>query len=155
AAVIADSGAVLALAAERSAAALGTLGVPVLCLDEIDFDAGLDLGPALPRSLDPASLAYVIYTSGSTGVPKGVAVEHRQLAHYLARILERLALSRQGGRGPSFAAVSTFAADLGYTALFPGLAGGCFHWIGRGLAADPVGLAAYLAQREIDCLKIV
>src|SRR6185295_19764443 len=36
AAVIADSGAVLALAAERSAAALGTLGVPVLCLDEID-----------------------------------------------------------------------------------------------------------------------
>ncbi len=34
-----------------------------------------------PRlSLSPASLAYVIYTSGSTGQPKGVMIEHRQVA---------------------------------------------------------------------------
>ncbi|MCP1462694.1 non-ribosomal peptide synthetase [Pseudomonas sp. S3E17] len=30
--------------------------------------------------LDPHNLAYVIYTSGSTGQPKGVMVEHRQVA---------------------------------------------------------------------------
>ena len=30
--------------------------------------------------LTPAALAYVIYTSGSTGVPKGVMVEHAQVA---------------------------------------------------------------------------
>jgi len=29
---------------------------------------------------DPFSLAYVIYTSGTTGVPKGVMVEHRNVA---------------------------------------------------------------------------
>jgi len=34
-----------------------------------------------PRvALNPASLAYVIYTSGSTGQPKGVMIEHRQVA---------------------------------------------------------------------------
>ncbi|AYF48306.1 amino acid adenylation domain-containing protein [Pseudomonas fluorescens] len=34
-----------------------------------------------PRiTLSPASLAYVIYTSGSTGQPKGVMIEHRQVA---------------------------------------------------------------------------
>ncbi|MCS4251622.1 non-ribosomal peptide synthetase [Pseudomonas sp. BIGb0164] len=34
-----------------------------------------------PRvSVSPANLAYVIYTSGSTGQPKGVMIEHRQVA---------------------------------------------------------------------------
>ncbi|PRA33141.1 non-ribosomal peptide synthetase [Pseudomonas poae] len=34
-----------------------------------------------PRlNLSPAHLAYVIYTSGSTGQPKGVMIEHRQVA---------------------------------------------------------------------------
>ena len=34
-----------------------------------------------PRvNLSPANLAYVIYTSGSTGQPKGVMIEHRQVA---------------------------------------------------------------------------
>ncbi|TFY88193.1 amino acid adenylation domain-containing protein [Pseudomonas nabeulensis] len=34
-----------------------------------------------PRvNLNPAHLAYVIYTSGSTGQPKGVMIEHRQVA---------------------------------------------------------------------------
>ncbi|HCT07570.1 MAG TPA: non-ribosomal peptide synthetase, partial [Pseudomonas sp.] len=34
-----------------------------------------------PRvNVSPANLAYVIYTSGSTGQPKGVMIEHRQVA---------------------------------------------------------------------------
>ncbi|MFZ5975058.1 MAG: amino acid adenylation domain-containing protein, partial [Bacillota bacterium] len=31
----------------------------------------------------PGDLAYVIYTSGSTGAPKGVAIEHHSIVHFL------------------------------------------------------------------------
>lgn len=98
------------------------------------------------------NLAYVIYTSGSTGTPKGVAIEHRQLLNYLYAIQERLNLPS----GASFATVSTFAADLGNTAIFPALcSGGCLHIVSQERATDPEALAQYFRRHSIDCLKIV
>ncbi|AFZ11269.1 amino acid adenylation domain protein [Crinalium epipsammum PCC 9333] len=98
------------------------------------------------------NLAYVIYTSGSTGKPKGVAVEHQQILNYLYGILPRLDLAV----GSSFAMVSTFAADLGNTAIFPALStGSCLHIISQNVASDPETLAAYFEHHSIDCLKIV
>lgn len=38
----------------------------------------------LPATLAPERLAYVIYTSGTTGKPKGVMVEHRNIANLVA-----------------------------------------------------------------------
>jgi natural product biosynthesis luciferase-like monooxygenase protein len=38
----------------------------------------------------PTDLAYAIYTSGSTGQPKGVLVEHAQVASFFAAIDERI-----------------------------------------------------------------
>ncbi len=97
-------------------------------------------------------LAYVLFTSGSTGRPKGVAVEHRQLASYLDGVLPRLGLPA----GASFACVSTFAADLGHTAIFPALTtGGCLHLVGRERCTDPNAFRDYAAAHAIDCLKIV
>jgi amino acid adenylation domain-containing protein len=101
---------------------------------------------------EPENLAYVIYTSGSTGTPKGVGVEHRQILNYLNGIWERLNLAS----GASFAMVSTFAADLGNTALFPALCtGGCLHLISYDRAADAEALGQYFQKHPIDCLKIV
>jgi len=98
------------------------------------------------------NLAYVLFTSGSTGKPKGVTVEHRQLLNYLDAIVYRLDLAA----GASFATVSTFAADLGNTAIFPSLCtGGCLHVLSQERASDPVALADYFARYPIDCLKIV
>src|SRR6185503_6670378 len=98
------------------------------------------------------NLAYVIYTSGSTGKPKGVAIGHQQILNYLNSIQQKLDLPA----GSSFATVSTFAADLGNTVVFPALlTGGCLHVISQERASDPELLADYFTRNRIDCLKIV
>ncbi|WP_066383171.1 non-ribosomal peptide synthetase [Anabaena sp. CA = ATCC 33047] len=98
------------------------------------------------------NLAYIIYTSGSTGQPKGVAIEHRQILNYLYSIQQRLNLPKIA----SFALVSTLAADLGNTSIFPALcSGGCLHLISNERATNGEALADYFRQKPIDCLKIV
>ncbi|MBD1945566.1 amino acid adenylation domain-containing protein, partial [Coleofasciculus sp. FACHB-712] len=100
----------------------------------------------------PSNLAYVIYTSGSTGTPKGVAVEHQQLLNYVNGIINRLDLPA----GASYAIISTFAADLGHTVVFPALCtGGCLHIVSQERATDPEALTNYFQKHPIDCLKIV
>jgi amino acid adenylation domain-containing protein/non-ribosomal peptide synthase protein (TIGR01720 family) len=123
--------------------------VQVVCLDAGTTE---DISSHTTLTASSENLAYVIYTSGSTGQPKGVAVEHRQLLNYVSGILAKLNLPV----GASFATVSTFAADLGNTAIFSALCtGGCLHIISQECATDPVALADYCHHHRIDCLKIV
>ena len=99
-----------------------------------------------------ANLAYVIFTSGSTGKPKGVAVEHRQLCNYVHAINRKMGLSSCR----TFAIVSTLVADLAHTTLFTSLlSGGTLHLIPEDEAANPVALAGYFKQHQVECLKIV
>lgn len=103
-------------------------------------------------AVKPENLVYTIYTSGSTGKPKGVAVEHRQLLNYFYAINKKLNLPPDS----NYALVSTLAADLGNTVIFPSLCtGGCLHIISSETASDPQALSAYLIRHPIDCLKIV
>lgn len=124
----------------------------VVCLDA-DAHVIANESPGNPHSVvSDQNLVYVIFTSGSTGRPKGVAVEHRQLVNYINAIWEELDLPV----GSSFATVSTIAADLGNTALFPSLChGGILHLIAEERATDPDELAEYFGRNQIDCLKIV
>jgi amino acid adenylation domain-containing protein len=122
-----------------------------LCLDAGEESAAAGEPGSFDLTVLPESLAYLIYTSGSTGVPKGVAVEHRQLASYVRGIGERLALPD----GAAYAMVSTFSADLGHTVLFPSLcSGGCLHVIPTEMTLDAEALADYFGRHPIDCLKI-
>ncbi len=101
--------------------------------------------------ISPNRLAYVIFTSGSTGTPKGVGVEHRQVLNYLYGIADRLQL----GANAHYATVSTLAADLGNTAIFPALClGGCLHVLSADRIADAAAFADYCQQFPIDGLKI-
>jgi non-ribosomal peptide synthetase component F len=87
----------------------------------------------------PQNTVYVIYTSGSTGVPKGVAVSHANLVNYAHFICGKLDANAQA---LNFATVSTLAADLGNTSIFPSLiSGGCLHVIGyeTGVAGNLFG----------------
>ncbi len=147
---LADSRARLLVTTSALTAACGEVGVPIVALDGEAEAIAREPETALPP-VDPRCLAYVIFTSGSTGRPKGVGVEHRQLASYVQSILARLGPSP----GASFATVSSFAADLGYTAVFPALAsGGCLQVIAAEEAADPQRLAACFRARPVDLLKI-
>ncbi|HYH79361.1 MAG TPA: amino acid adenylation domain-containing protein, partial [Longimicrobium sp.] len=119
--------------------------------DDQDQDRADGVG-SIVRSASPDNLAYVLFTSGSTGAPKGVAVEHRQLASYVDAAIAALELEEV----ENFALVSTFAADLGHTAVFPALClGRALHVVPADAAADPGALAAAFAEGPAGALKIV
>ncbi|HEU0300193.1 MAG TPA: amino acid adenylation domain-containing protein, partial [Longimicrobium sp.] len=107
----------------------------------------------IPYSLFPipSQLAYVIYTSGSTGRPKGVMIEHRQLASYVGGVLARLDLPE----GASYATVTTLAADLGHTSVFPALCtGGALHVVTHERGGDAEAFAELMRRAPVDVLKI-
>jgi amino acid adenylation domain-containing protein len=98
----------------------------------------------------PADIAYVVFTSGTTGWPKGVAVSHGALTHYVAAVADRLEFRA----GWQHATVAAPGVDLGYTALFGALlTGGAFHALPREVILDPAEFTAYQTVNEIDCLK--
>ncbi|HEU4594976.1 MAG TPA: amino acid adenylation domain-containing protein [Pyrinomonadaceae bacterium] len=131
---------------------LPATAAPVIRLDADWVEMESESADNLQGGATPATLVYVIFTSGSTGRPKGVLVEHRQLVNYVRAVTERLGLTP----GESFATVSTFAADLGHTAIFPSLVlGGCLHLIAQERASDPSALADYFDREPVDVLKIV
>jgi len=148
--MLSDAGVKLALTQSRLAAKLPGHDAQPVYLDEFDWsDAGAPLGDTGVRA---QNLAYVIYTSGSTGQPKGVCIEHRNLVHYVRGIAERLQLEP----GMAHATVSTLAADLGNTVIFPALAtGGCLHVVAQERAESRALFAEYLRTNRIDVLKIV
>ncbi len=130
--------------------ALAASAAPVLAVEAL-LDAP-DADDADAPAVLPEQLAYLIYTSGSTGAPKGVGVAHRQLAHYTRGALARLGLPARA----SYAVVSTFAADLGLTAVFAALwSGGTLHIVEESCARTPDAFAAYMREHAVDCLKIV
>ncbi|HLL48001.1 MAG TPA: amino acid adenylation domain-containing protein, partial [Longimicrobiaceae bacterium] len=150
--VVRDAGAPLLLTVDSLAPDLPGTPVSVLRLDADREQIAAESPQRPPRTATPDDLAYLIYTSGSTGTPKGVMVEHRELAAYVLGVRERLELDE----ARSFALVSTPAADLGHTVLFPPLvSGGCLHPVPQELAADGAALAAYFRRHPVDCLKIV
>jgi amino acid adenylation domain-containing protein len=115
-------------------------------------DSQLDIlsTPAEPpcQSIRPEDLGYVVYTSGSTGQPKGVMIDHGALVDYFHGILGRANIREC----KSFGLVSTIAADLGYTVIYPALlTGGTLKVFSETDVMDPDAMLG----SPVDCLKIV
>ena len=147
--LVAELAAPVALASGETATVARGLSLPVLDLAEVAAD---DVASGGPAPLAAGNLAYLIFTSGSTGTPKAVAVEHRNLSHYVWSATQRMDLAACR----SFACVSTLAADLGYTAVFAALCSGAtLHLVSHQRAADPARLAAHFRRHPVDCLKVV
>ena len=138
-------------------------GTPVVALDR---DASM-LG-ALPdvnvqTAIAPDAPAYILYTSGSTGTPKGVVVTHANVVHYTRAVSRVLGSVPAGTPGDGLAAldnwrfglISTLAADLGNTSLFPALlSGGTLHVLSKDVATEPDRFAEYVSVHALDVLKI-
>ncbi len=122
---------------------------PIVMLDDPKLAAHSHIPP---RSHALGSqLAYVLFTSGSTGKPKGVGVEHRQLVDYVLALAHRLNL----GPNKRYGLLSTFAADLGHTVIFPALAlGGTLHIVAEERAMSAEDVAAEFDHYPVDILKI-
>src|SRR5690348_2606715 len=149
--ILTDAGVRCLLTQERLVPELPAGAPPCLCLDTIDWAGATEPTP-VDAGVQPNHLAYVIYTSGSTGRPKGVCIEHRNIVSYVLAVCERLHFEP----GMHHATVSTIAADLGNTVVFPALAtGGCLHVVSQQRAENPVLLSEYFARERIDVLKIV
>src|SRR5207248_9443406 len=145
--MLADGGVAVVLTHSSLVARLPIDNARAVCLNG-DLDAP---APAAPPGVRPEHLAYVIYTSGSTGRPKGVCIEHRSIVNYVLGIAERL----QFEPGMNHATVSTIAADLGNTVVFPALAtGGCLHVVSQQRAESQSLLAEDFQRERIDVLQI-
>ncbi len=149
--MLADANAAVLVTQSSLLATLPAGAAQTVCMDTLDWKS-LE-GPAQSGSrARPENLAYVIYTSGSTGRPKGVCIEHRNIVNYALGVAERF----QFTSGMKHATVSTIAADLGNTVIFPALlTGGCLHVISQARAENQALLSEYFTRERIDVLKIV
>jgi len=156
---LADSGARVVVTESAQSSRFDALDATVVDVrrDAAAIAARPDASPNVEVSA--SDVAYILFTSGSTGVPKGVAVTHGNIAHYVTAIASRLGvqLATAGTSGTpwSFATVSTLGADLGNTSLYPALAsGGTLHVIPGDVAMDPVRYGEYMKSHHVDVLKI-
>lgn len=89
---------------------------------QLDTDIRLaDASTTNPDSgVTPDDLAYLIYTSGSTGLPKGVMVEHGNVANFFAGMDDRIRHNPPG----VWLAVTSLSFDISVLELFWTLARG-------------------------------
>jgi D-alanine--poly(phosphoribitol) ligase subunit 1 len=98
------------------------------------------------EAVDGATIAYIMFTSGSTGVPKGVAVTHQNVLHFIEWGRKRFDVSRDD----NFANLSPMYFDNSvfdfYVALFSGAS---LSPVPRPLMTRPYDLVEYVGR--MDC----
>ena len=137
----------ISLAPKVAAAKAGVALLDVESADLTENSAGnLD---DLPQ---PNDLAYVIYTSGSTGEPKGVMIEHTNLANYLLALQLELELDHND-RYLHTASISFSSSRR--QLLLPLSQGATVVIATSEQRKDPLALFAMIKQREVTVMDAV
>ncbi|TYB89847.1 MupA/Atu3671 family FMN-dependent luciferase-like monooxygenase [Oceaniovalibus sp. ACAM 378] len=113
-----DSGAQVIVAQPELITALPASNAKVLATNDpriAGADASNPTGGAAPEDL-----AYLIYTSGSTGLPKGVMIEHRNVANFFTGMDQRI----DHTAGAVWLGVTSLSFDISVLELFWTLARG-------------------------------
>lgn len=122
-------------------------GCPLLLLDASALHGVADSERAeqnrLSRLVDGACIAYIMFTSGSTGVPKGVAVTHQNVLHFIAWGQERFGVHDED----NFANLSPMYFDNSVFDFFVGLfSGAALTPVPRELLSKPYELVSYIGR---------
>ncbi|CAM2984372.1 natural product biosynthesis luciferase-like monooxygenase domain-containing protein [Paracoccus aminovorans] len=112
-----DSGARVVLVQDGLADRLPAHGAQVVTIPS-DLPHGMVAAPV--GTVGPQHLAYLIYTSGSTGLPKGVMVEHRNVANFFAGMDAVI----PHAEGDAWLAVTSLSFDISVLEIFWSLARG-------------------------------
>ncbi|QNM97394.1 non-ribosomal peptide synthetase [Chitinimonas koreensis] len=141
-----QAGPVCLLAPEALAARLPATGLPRLDAAVVPDEADGNLDGAD----DAAALAYVIYTSGSTGVPKGVMVEHRQLANLWTAL--EAAIYRRHPACRRVGVNAPLAFDSAVKQWLQLLSGRTLVLVPAEVRLDGAALRDFAAEQRIDAL---
>ncbi|MGB7606717.1 MAG: amino acid adenylation domain-containing protein, partial [Lutisporaceae bacterium] len=99
----------------------------------------------------PDDLAYIIYTSGTTGKPKGVMLQNNSLVNYINWFAEEVKITYTD----KAILLSSYAFDLGYTALYPSILNGAeLHIVAKEIYSEPEALIKYINDNRITYLKL-
>lgn len=105
---------------------------------------------AADRHLEAADLIYVLYTSGSTGMPKGVALEHRNVANLLLSMRDAPGLDASD----RLLAVTTLSFDIAALELFLPLITGAMVVIAtRDEASDGARLRELIDHHRVTVMQ--
>ena len=114
-------------------------------LDDVRADGAFTDIPETKTA--PEHLAYCIYTSGTTGRPKGVMIEHRNIANYVLRNEKSVEIMHYAEPGRVCLALASFSFDVSVVEAFVPLCNGNSVVIATEQEIHtPSGLAALIGE---------
>jgi amino acid adenylation domain-containing protein len=147
-----DSGVSLVVTKTNLATRLSDSKASMILLDADGADIFGNSAANLDGRPEPNDLAYIIYTSGSTGAPKGVMIEHANLANYLLALQRELKLDRND-RYLHTASISFSSSRR--QLLLPLSQGATVVIASSEQRKDPLALFAMIKQREVTVMDAV
>lgn len=119
-----------------------------LCVDDASHLGGS--ADSILADADPGQLAYVIYTSGSSGLPKGVAIEHRNVVELIDAGDQLFGFSQND----VWTLFHSFAFDFSVWEMFGALLhGGRCVIVPHEVTRSPASFYALLAREHVTVLN--